>query len=181
MYTVNVEIKGIAPILFNAPSLDMLKPSKRQQTDEQRDKEAMKKCYRNDVGLYLPQWNMKRCILDGVVALDLRVPGNKNKRLWKFIQPVLFLNPAEIPFGVEEPDFLHRVPGKNADGGATIVRRPALSEGWALKFELRVLDDMVDAADLEASLRTAGERVGLGGWRPEYGRFTVAEWKVTQG
>lgn len=181
-YTITATIEGIAPILFNAPSLDMLKPSgKRSKTDEERDTEAMKRCYRNGSGLYLPAWNMKRCILDGIQSLDLRVAGNKNKRLWKVAQPVMFLQPPEIPFDAEEPDFLHRCPGKNADGSATIVRRPAMNEGWHLTFEIRILDPSVILPDtLRDVLQASGERVGLGGWRPEYGRFIVTDWNVEE-
>jgi len=177
MYTITTTIEGITPILFNAPSLDMLNSTntRRQKTDEERDAEAQKRCYKNGEGVYLPAWNMKRCILDGFQTLDLRVPGNKNKRLWRVVQPVMFIEPPEILFGVAEPDFLHKCPGKNADGSATIVRRPALDAGWSLTFDLRILDDVIIKDDLQAALITAGERCGLGGWRPEYGRFQVKE------
>lgn len=180
MYTVKATIEGIAPILFNAPSLDMLNPptGQRQKTDAERDEEAMKRAYVNGHGLYLPAWNLKKAILQGFQALDLRVPGSKTKRLWRFVQPVLFLEPDQVLFGVDKPDFLHKCPGRNADGSATIVRRPALREGWHLTFNMRVLDDLVREQDLRQSVQTTGERVALGGWRPEYGRFVIRDWAV---
>ena len=181
MYRINVTIEGLAPILFNAPSLDMLKPDsrQRQKTEEERDQDAMKRLYKNGDGVYLPAWNIKKCILNGFQVLDLRVPGSKTKRLWRFVQPVLFIEPDQVTFeGKQDMDFLHKCPGKNADGSATIVRRPALNAGWRLPFRMAVLDDLVREEDLRLALQTAGERVGLGGWRPEYGRFTVAEWAV---
>lgn len=181
MYRVSTTIEGLAPILFNAPSLDMLdaKPGQRQQTDAQRDQDAMKRLYKNGAGVYLPAWNVKKCILNGFQTLDLRVAGSKTKRLWRFVQPVLFLEPSELPFvGKADADFLHKCPGRNADGSATIVRRPALNAGWRLTFRMNVLDDLVREADLRLALQAAGERVGLGGWRPEYGRFIIEEWSV---
>lgn len=188
MYRVEGTIEGIAPILFNAPDLDMLKPggSQRQKTELERDEESLKRAYVNGHGLYLPAWNFKKCLLNGFQALDLRVPGSKMKRLWKFVQPVLFVD-GDLNFGIESPDFingspeqcfLHKCPGRNADGSATIVRRPAIREGWRLPFRISVLDDLVRAEDVHVSLIAAGERVGLGGWRPEYGRFQVADWNV---
>lgn len=181
MYRVNATIEGLAPILFNAPSLDMLDPKtgQRQKTDAERDAEAMKRLYKNGGGVYLPAWNMKKCILNGFQFLDLRVPGSKAKRLWRFVQPVLFIEPDQIPF-TDKPDadFLHKCPGKNADGSATIVRRPALNIGWRLPFTMNILDDLVRSEDLKLSLQASGERIGLGGWRPEYGRFVVIGWSV---
>lgn len=181
MYRVNATIEGLAPILFNAPSLDMLDPPKgqRQKTDVDRDRDAMKRLYKNSDGVYLPAWNMKKCILNGFMTLDLRVPGSKTKRLWRFVQPVLFIEPDQIPFTDKaDMDFLHKCPGKNADGSATIVRRPALNAGWRLPFTMAILDDLVREDDLRMAVQTAGERVGLGGWRPEYGRFTIVEWSA---
>lgn len=179
MYRITTTIEGLAPILFNAPSLDMLNPKagQRQQTDAERDEDAAKRLYKNGGGVYLPAWNVKKCILNGFQALDLRVPGSKTKRLWRFVQPVLFIEPPEVPF-TDKPDadFLHKCPGRNADGSATIVRRPALNEGWQLPFRMNVLDDLVREDDLKEAIQYAGERVGLGGWRPEYGRFTIIEW-----
>lgn len=178
MYTINTTIEGIAPILFNAPSLDMLNPTsgQRQKTDSDRDVEAMKRAYVNGHGVYLPAWNVKKALLNGFQVLDLRVPGSKTKRLWKFVQPVLFVEPPEILFNAEKPDFLHKCPGRNADGSATIVRRPAMRAGWQMGFSLRILDDLVREDDLRLALQTTGERVGLGGWRPEYGRFMIKDW-----
>lgn len=179
MYTIKTTIEGIAPILFNAPSLDMLNPvaGQRLKTDADRDAEALKRAYVNERGLYLPAWNIKKALLQGFQSLDLRVPGSKTKRLWRFVQPVLFIEPDQVLFGVENPDFLHKCPGRNADGSATIVRRPAMRDGWHLSFSIRILDDVVREDDLRLSLQTTGERVALGGWRPEYGRFVIRAWE----
>jgi hypothetical protein len=188
MYTITGKIQGVAPILFNAPDLDMLKPSSgtRQKTEEQRDQESLKRAYIDETGLFIPAWNFKKNILEGFKMLDLRVPGSKMKRLWKFVQPVIFIE-RPLYFGIEKPDFingtpptcfLHKVPGKNADGSATIIRRPALTE-WELPFTIKVLDDLVRAEDMQAAIICSGERIGLGGWRPEYGRFIVTEWATT--
>lgn len=188
MYRIEGTIEGIAPILFNAPDLDMLKPQggARQKTEQQRDEESLKRAYVNGHGIYLPAWNFKKCLLGGFQVLDLRVPGSKMKRLWREVQPVLFVEPEQLLFGIENPDFingepdicfLHKVPGRNADKSATIVRRPALKAGWRLPFGMTIVDDIVREEDLKISLDAAGMRVGLGGWRPEYGRFQLIEWQ----
>lgn len=71
-----------------------------------------------------------------------------------------------------------RVPPKR--GPMVKVWRPAMEVGWTLRFAFRVFDDIVDAEQVREALATAGLLVGLGAWRPEYGRFVVDEWNVTR-
>jgi len=181
MYQVRVSIEGIAPLLFNAPppGCGHLVPgsASRFKTEEDREAEAWTHLYRNGDGVYLPSWNLKKCILQGFQTLDLRMPGSKSKRMWRYVQPVLFLEPGQILFGKDNADFLHRCPGRLRDGSATIVRRPAMETGWRLSWTCNVLDDVVPEGDLQLAIKTAGERVGLGGWRPEYGRFILIDWQ----
>lgn len=186
MYRIEATLEGIAPILFNAFLPGTLGPGTgpRQKSEEYRRDEAAQKVYKNAAGLFLPSWNLKRCIIDGYQVLDLRVPGNKNKRLWRFVMPVLFVEPSELSLGKETFDYLDERPGRLKDGSATIVRRPALDTGWRVPFSVRVLDDLVRAEELHLAVQTAGERVGLGGFRPgsprggEFGRFVIVDWTV---
>jgi hypothetical protein len=54
-----------------------------------------------------------------------------------------------------------------------IIRRPALKAGWRLQGALMVLDDSVPAEAIHSALVAAGVYVGVGAWRPEFGRFLV--------
>ena len=50
--------------------------------------------------------------------------------------------------------------------------RPIFNE-WSATITLHVEDTMVNTARVDEWLNAAGTQVGLGDWRPQYGRFTV--------
>lgn len=57
--------------------------------------------------------------------------------------------------------------------------RPALREGWKATVELLVnIPEYVDPQLLRAVMDDAGRLVGVGDFRPTFGRFTVANWEV---
>jgi hypothetical protein len=57
--------------------------------------------------------------------------------------------------------------------------RPAFLAGWKATFELSILiPEYINPSDLLAVLTNAGRLVGLGDFRPTYGRFQITEFKV---
>ena len=60
----------------------------------------------------------------------------------------------------------------------TIVRRPAMKAGWKIQATIAVLDDTLPVEALRNAIETAGLYVGVGSWRPEFGRFVLREWAI---
>ena len=62
-----------------------------------------------------------------------------------------------------------------------IMRTRSQFEEWACTFVLDCDDELIDRSKVEAWLRIAGKRIGLGDWRPEKsglrGRFIVASFE----
>jgi hypothetical protein len=57
--------------------------------------------------------------------------------------------------------------------------RPALLKGWRAEFELLVqVPEYVPPSDLQDVLTNAGRLIGLGDFRPTYGRFMVTRFEV---
>lgn len=183
MYRIEGRIRGLAPILFNRMlegELELApgKTSRGRVSREDRIEEAHQKVYRNEKGLYLPAWSFKRCLVEGCQRAGLKVGrGSLSPYLMASVFP-----DKELYFGKDEPDYIHETWGRRPPrtGGACIVRRPALREGWELAFALNVMDDRRTEGEIRRSLDEAGLLVGLGSWRPEYGRFIVIEWQVTK-
>lgn len=181
MYEIKARIKGVAPILFN----HWTDASRGQLgsgatggtfTDDQRMKEAMEKVYyREGVGLYLPGWNLKKCIVEGAGKANLK---EGKKAMGPFLTATVFVD-GDPAFGREQPDEIHETTGRRPPrtGGACLIKRPMLRAGWELPFTLTVVDDRRSADHIRKALEEAGLLVGLGDWRPEYGRFIVTDWK----
>ena len=177
MYQVKAEIEGIAPILFNRFTEENQAEvesgrSVGRQTAEVKKELALNKVYRNGEGLFCPAANIKKAM---VLACGISQLKHGRKSLGPILNAVLFLEPMEIPFGVEKPDFIHeqvgRIPPRT--GARVVLYRPALNMGWKLSFILNVFTDTVGIEQVRRSLSDAGIYQGLCDGRPEYGRFQV--------
>ena len=183
MYRITGKIKGVAPLLFNRMLEDELEPSnvkgKGRVPVKTRIEEAKRRIYRDEQGLYLPGWNFKQCLLEGCKRSGLK---EGRRSLVSYLEASVFPD-RRLYFGKDDFDFLHEHWGRRPPrtGGACIIRRPALEEGWELSFGLNVIDDRRSPAEIRRSLDEGGLLVGLGSWRPEYGRFMVIEWNVEGG
>lgn len=91
----------------------------------------------------------------------------------------LFVTPIEIEHEIQkfEPDARW---GKNpSTGGAVWVVRPR-ADKWRLSFTINLLlDEKIPDEIVKAVLEYSGIYVGIGAWRPKYGRFKVVSFKET--
>lgn len=174
MYQIKVKIKFIAPFLFNRP-VDVEGTGGRK-TKKQREKEALERVHRAEDGeLHIPAWNFKQCLKEGANRAGLKVG---RKALSAFLEAVVFVD-GIIGFGTNKHDFMHEHFGKvpPRTGAGIIIKRPAMNEGRELGFTLSIIDDRRTPAEIKQSLEEAGLLVGLGAWRPHYGRFLVTEFE----
>jgi hypothetical protein len=56
---------------------------------------------------------------------------------------------------------------------ARIMRTRPLFRNWSASFQVSVLDELVDARSLRTWLEDGGRVVGIGDYRPRYGRYDV--------
>src|SRR3990172_13261194 len=61
---------------------------------------------------------------------------------------------------------------------ARIGRHRPLVQDWELSFRLTVIDETIPLDVLNAILTRAGQSVGIGDYRPRYGRFIVQKFEV---
>jgi hypothetical protein len=182
---IKVAIRGIAPILFNrwteAASEALDKGTTGGKfTAEQRQEEALSKVYRNGQGLVMPAGNIKSCILQGASLAKLKEGRGSAV---PYLRATLFIEPRDVPFGVPSPDGIHEAMGRRPPkkGGACLIRRPMLNEGWRLEFEIVLTDDRRDSSQIGRALAEAGLLAGLGDWRPDFGRFIVETFEAASG
>ena len=67
-------------------------------------------------------------------------------------------------------------------GTSRVIRARALFFPWEAQFRVSVPPDVIDPDDLERWIEMAGERIGLGDWRPDkggmFGMFQVGEFEL---
>ena len=57
-----------------------------------------------------------------------------------------------------------------------IIRiRPMIPVGWCLEFDLEFDASIIDPQSLLKAMIDAGALIGLGDWRPKFGRFLVEQ------
>lgn len=178
-YRVMVTIEGTADILFHAWNCESVeskgkaaKGSKEKKTD---DVESF--VYRNDKKeICIPGEYLRGSIINAAkFQQDPRSPRKSAMDLFK--AAIVSLTPL-ASLGKTDWDFLDRrrvVIQKSA-----VTRsRPAFHAGWKASFILMCnLPEYVNAQLLNQTIQAAGRLVGLGDFRPSYGRFTVVKFDV---
>ena len=178
-YTVDVTIEGAAPILFHRWNCDAVeakaKAAKGSTAKKSDDIESY--VYRNDAGeLCLPGEYLRQAIIAAAkFRQDPRSPRKSAMDLFK--ASVISLTDL-ASLGVTEWDYEDRRRVTVQRNGITRIR-PALKEGWTATIRLMVnIPEYVDTFLLRSVLDDAGRLVGVGDFRPTFGRFTVARWDL---
>jgi hypothetical protein len=178
-YVAEVKVVGIADILFHRWNCEAVeekanaaKGSKAKKTDN-----IESYVYRDEGGgLCLPgEYLRQSVIMAAKFRQDPRSPRKSAMDLYK--AGILSLTPL-APLGKSRWDYEDRrrvVVQRNA---VTRVR-PALFKGWEAVFQLMVhIPEYITTDALHDTLNQAGKLVGVGDFRPTYGRFRVASFEV---
>ena len=59
-------------------------------------------------------------------------------------------------------------------GTAKVMRTRPMFNAWEAELALDFLPTLLNPSDVEGFLVIAGEQIGIGDWRPRFGRFSVA-------
>jgi hypothetical protein len=178
-YIVGVTIVGVADLLFHRWSNEGVeakgkaaKGSKAKKTD---DLESY--VYRNDDGeLALPGEYVRQSVIHAAkFQQDPRSPRKSAMDLFK--AGVVTLTPL-ASLGAKDWDYEDRrrvLIQRNA-----ITRcRPAMKAGWSASFEFAVqIPEYIAVEFLNHVLVNAGRLVGVGDFRPTYGRFAVTKFEA---
>lgn len=178
-YQATVSISGAADFLFhrwNCESVDAkasaAKGSKAKKTD---DIESY--VYRNDAGeLCIPGEYLRMAIIGAAkFRQDPRSPRKSAMDLYKAaVVPLTLL--ASLGKTTWDYEDRRRVVIQRNGINRT---RPAMKAGWKVEFDLQVLiPEYVDPNALRETIETAGRLIGLGDFRPTYGRFGIVGFEV---
>lgn len=173
-FAVNVTLQGAADILFhrwNNESVAAKAASKKGSAAKKSD-DVESYVYRNDAGeICLPgEYLRQSIIMAAKFRQDPRSPRKSAMDLFK--AGIVSLTPL-ASLGSTQWDYLDSRRVTVQRNGITRTR-PAMKMGWKADFELLVnLPEYISANDLRETIESAGRLIGLGDFRPTYGRFGI--------
>lgn len=177
-YAVAVTVVGSADFLFhrwNAEAVDekakAAKNSKGKKTD---DVESY--VYRNDAGeLCIPGEYLRGAIINA--AKFRQDPRSPRKSAMDLFKAALVVTTPLATLGVADWDYLDKRRVMIQRQGINRVR-PAMRAGWSATFDLLVmLPEYVDHHSLRETIENAGRLIGIGDFRPTFGRFGIIKFE----
>lgn len=180
-YSVEVSVEGTAALLFHRWDCDGVeakakaaKGSKAKKTDD-----VNSYVYRDSAGiLCVPSEYFRQAIVHAAkFAQDPRSPRKSAMDLFKAGLATL---DELCSLGVRDWDYLDR--RRVVVQRSAITReRPAMRAGWKVRFQLLVLlPEYISSHLLNDRITAAGKLVGVGDFRPTFGRFQINGFKVLE-
>ena len=178
-YIVEFTIEGVTTLLFhrwsNEAVIAKAKAAKNSKAKKSDDVESY--VYRNQEGeICVPgEWVRSSVVNAAKFRQDPRSPRKSAMDLYKAAAVPL----TELAsLGTVHWDYLdeRRV---TVQRNAVIRQRPGFNPGWRARFEFQVsLPEYVDAQQFLEVLTLAGRVIGVGDFRPTYGRFQIVHFET---
>jgi hypothetical protein len=180
-YMVEAKIEGTSPILFHRWSCEAVeekanaaKGSKAKKTDN-----IESYIYRDEKGhVAVPSEYFRQCVIHA--AKFKQDPRSPRKSAMDLFKAGVCTIGELCSLGVKEPDYLDR--RRVVIQRSAITRsRPAMLAGWKCQVSLQVLlPEYINPQMLNDTLQYAGRIVGVGDFRPSFGRFQVTNFNVVE-
>jgi hypothetical protein len=175
-YAVMVTLEGSSDFLFhrwNAEAVDekaaAAKNSKAKKTD---DIESY--VYRTENGeLAIPGEYLRGSIINA--AKFRQDPRSPRKSAMDLFKAAIVVTTPLASLGVTTWDFLDKRRVMIQRNGINRIR-PAMRAGWQAEFHLTVLlPEYVDRNTLRETIESAGRLIGIGDFRPTFGRYGIVK------
>ncbi|MEM9420872.1 MAG: hypothetical protein AAGA25_17755 [Planctomycetota bacterium] len=182
--TLNYKIIGTAPLLtHNGQLADPLNPFAKEMKKISGKRAKVEADFEQLARL---EWRGSLYMSEGRPALPGEmieatiVGGAKKQRKGKVARAAVFCDhPVFLDYdGPKDPDEMWADPKYRYTCGvrvqqSRVMRTRPIFRKWSAKVELAVLDEEVEADDVTRFFADAGRYVGLGDYRPKFGRFRV--------
>lgn len=170
---IDVTIKGTRPLLQNKFQDDSDKDRTSKKGKIYDDKsEAEKRLEKNEKNIICqPAAHLEASMVKA--AVGFKFSGRKSYK--ELFQSSVFVEPILIP---------HKTPKYKIDKRAVTVNRSKIwrvrprFDNWTLSFQIIVRHDRIFSHLVNDVLQAAGKFYGIGDYRPKFGLFKVAKFKV---
>lgn len=184
--SVEITFTGTRPLLMNngrmaLSSFDPHAKAVKEITDKRKKTEAdlIEKARRewrgalyfdDEIGPYIPSENIEKCLVMGARKHKLGTYLEQGFQVDDEIIPLEYDGPRDIEGLERAGERFQFNTGVKMGTGRVLKRRPMFRE-WEIRFTATYDPTVCDGDYIVTAARTAGARVGLGDWRPRYGRF----------
>lgn len=165
---INVEIKGVAPMLQHRFDETIGTKKKKMVYDSKED--AERAAYKNGKGYYTPNTHIKTAMVKA--STDFVYKGKKTYK--DYIKSGVFIEPMELTLTPQKYSINKMAVVINR---SRIIRCRPQFDNWSLKFIIDIIDENLDKTVIKEILEAAGKYKGIGDNRPEYGRFKITKFK----
>lgn len=181
-----ITLTGRFPLLLhNSRLADPLDPivremkkasGKRTKTDDDYDKVARLEfagsLYMDpDVGPFVPGENIQRCLVDAARISKLGVKVTRGVFIDTDVNPIAYPGPRSTDELWADEQFRHRASVKIAT--QRVMRCRPIFRQWKVQAHGLLDESQLNFDDLASVAEGAGMFIGLGDWRPRFGRFTA--------
>lgn len=178
-YTATVTIRGVSLLLYHRYSCESVeaksKAAKGSAAKKSDDVESY--VYRNKAGeICMPGEYLKQAIVHA--AKYKQDPRSPRKSAMDLVKASVIALTELCSHGTKEPDAIDQ--RRVCVNRSAITRsRPCMFEGWEITCQFLVsLPHYVPPSILRELLDSAGKLIGVGDFRPSYGRFSVSKFVV---
>jgi len=180
---IKVRIEGTAPLLMNrfteSAGVDIQAKARKRSGSCLGPKErAEELLYTIPSGskktVAQPAEHFYACMVKA--ATNYRIGGKGKKTYKDLVKGCMDVYPELIPH-VNQAWIVDSRPVVNPSTRGRVMRHRPRLENWALEFEIVSRDEQLGPAEIKQFLEYAGEYIGIGDYRPRFGRFRVASFK----
>jgi hypothetical protein len=177
-FTVAVTVQGSADFLFhrwNAETIDEKAKAAKNSAGRKTDN-VESYVYRTDSGeLAIPGEYLRGAIINA--AKFRQDPRSPRKSAMDLFKAAIVVTTPLASLGAREWSYLDKRRVTVQRAGINRIR-PAMKAGWTATFDLMcVLPEYIDRGVLRETIESAGRLIGLGDFRPTFGRFGIIKYE----
>ena len=180
MKTIEAEITGVASLLQHrfAQEAHGLEAKKAKKKVYDPDEEAKKASYMDEGGFVMLSEHIYGCLAKAATSFIL----DGKKTFKDAVARGIVVTPDNIPL-LDKKEKQYQKWDEIDARRAVVMRsaitrwRPMFYEGWKLRFEIQIVDDDTISPKVLKEIFDKAGYVGIGDYRPRFGRFQVTGWK----
>lgn len=180
-YIVEITVEGSAAFLFHRWSVDGVEAKSKAAKGSKAKKEDDLESYvyrTSDGSLAVPAEYFRMAMVNA--AKYKQDPRSPRKSAMDLFKAGIVVLEELCDLGTKDWDYIDRRRVMIQRNGITRCR-PAMASGWKCTAHLQVLlPEYVSPALLNEVIQSAGRLVGVGDFRPTFGRFQVTNFRVVE-